>query len=35
MSLALTLMPQLVPHSVSSTRLIISAIVGFAVIICY
>jgi hypothetical protein len=35
MSLALTLMPQLVPHAVSSTRLIISAIVGFAVIICY
>jgi hypothetical protein len=35
MSLALTLMPQLVPHAVSSTRLIISAIVGFVVIICY
>jgi phosphate/sulfate permease len=35
MSLALTLLPQLVRLPVSSTRLIISAIVGFAVIICY
>jgi hypothetical protein len=29
------LMPRLVRLAVSSTRLIISAIVGFAVIICY